>query len=129
MTSETTNNMKPFNLELAKNGSPLQTRSGLKVTEFRYSEEAAQDQFCITALVHYDYGKEYETFKINGAFSPVEISKEFDLFMAEPEAWINVYYSKIQDKIWNSVKYNSEKEAKENIVTTNSSYLTTVQIP
>jgi len=80
---------------------------------------------CIVAVI--EGFKAIYVFHKNGRYFKDEEDIN-DLCMAESETWINIYYSKVQDKIWNSVKYNSEKEAKENIVTTISSYLTTAQI-
>ena len=125
MTSETTNNMKPFNLQKALAGEPVVTRDGQKIIEIHYFKYV-KTKFPL--VVHIENNSSVDHYTINGKWTEDFENEELDLFMAEPEAWINVYYSKIQDKIWNSVKYNSEKEAKENIVTTMSSYLTTVQI-
>jgi hypothetical protein len=101
--------MKPFNLDKALAGEPVVTRCGYQVTHINHYRTADQSGFCITALVH-GLSVEVETFKKTGYFTSGE--NGLDLFMAEPEAWINVYYSKVQEKIWNSVKYNSEEEAK-----------------
>jgi inorganic pyrophosphatase len=116
--------MKPFNLEEAISGKPLITRNGRKVLKFHYFDLEGMDE-CIVAVI--EGFKSIYVFHKNGRYFKDEEDIN-DLCMAEPETWINVYYSKTQDKIYNSVKYNSEEEAKENIVTTMSSYLTTVQI-
>ena len=55
------------------------------------------------------------------------IQEPFQLFMAEPERWVNIYYSKAQDNVWASQFYESESEAKEHIIST-SSYQTTIKI-
>jgi len=120
--------MKPFDLQKALAGEPVVTRNGDKVIELKHYTSAHQDDYCISGIIISYNSSFVETFLINGQLVKNMTSCGNDLLMAEPETWINVYYSKIQDKIWNSVKYNSEEEAKENIVTTNSSYLTTVQI-
>jgi hypothetical protein len=117
--------MKPFNLQKALAGEPVVTRDGQKIIEIHYFKYV-KTKFPL--VVHIENNSSVDHYTINGKWTEDFENEELDLFMAEPEAWINVYYSKIQDKIWNSVKYNSEKEAKENIVTTMSSYLTTVQI-
>jgi tellurite resistance-related uncharacterized protein len=116
--------MKPFNLQKALAGEPVVTRDGNKVTEI-HNFSTRHGEMTVFAIIEGCF----LTFNNNGKhYSSEFVDSNFDLFMAEPEAWINIYYSKVQEKIWNSVKYNSEEEAKENIVTTNSSYLTTVQI-
>jgi hypothetical protein len=115
--------MKPFNLNKALLGEPVVTRDGDKVTEI-HNFSTRHGEMTVFAIIEGGF----LTFNKNGKHYSEISDSDFDLFMAEPETWINVYYSKIQDKIWNSVKYNSERQAKENIVTTNSSYLTTVKI-
>jgi len=125
MTSETTNTMKPFNLEKALAGEPVVTRDGRKIIDL-YHFKDVKTKFSLVVLIENNSSVDHYTTK--GTWTEDFENQELDLFMAEPETWINVYYSKVQDKIWNSVKYNSEEEAKENIVTTMSSYLTTVQI-
>ena len=120
--------MKPFNVKQALDGTPVVNKLGYKVTDFKYSNIADQKGFCLIGLVHDPEGVEFQTFKITGEFCKHNYESVNDLFMAEPETWINVYYSKVQDKIWNSVKYTSELEAKENIINSNSTYLTTVKI-
>jgi tellurite resistance-related uncharacterized protein len=117
--------MKPFDLQKALAGDPVITRDGVPVTEIHHFK-TRNDEFNVIGV----YKGIFRSFKEDGKFG-LNSDSIMDLLMAEtaePETWINVYYSKIQDKIWNSVKYNSEEEAKENIVTTMSSYLTTVQI-
>ena len=120
--------MKPFNVKQALDGTPVVNKLGYKVTDFVYSNRADQTGFCLAALILDPEGAEFQTFKITGRFCKYDYESVNDLFMAEPETWINVYYSKVQDKIWNSVKYTSELEAKENIINSNSTYLTTVKI-
>ncbi len=115
--------MKPFNLEKALAGEPVVTRCGHKVTDLKHYPEATQVAFCIAALVH-GHTVEVETFKKSGAFTAGE--NGFDLFMAEPEIWVNIYYSKAQNSAWCSQFYESEQEAKEFIVEGN--YQTTIKI-
>jgi hypothetical protein len=115
--------MKPFNLEKALAGEPVVTRGGDKVTEI-HNFSTRHGEMTVFAIIEGGF----LTFNKNGEHYSEFVSSDFDLFMAEPEAWINIYYSKVQDKIWDSARYNSEEEAKENIVTTMSSYLTTVKI-
>jgi hypothetical protein len=117
--------MKPFNLDKALAGEPVVTRDGRKVLDL-YHFKDVKTKFSLVVFISGNSSVDHYT--IHGTWTEDFENQELDLFMFEPETWINVYYSKVQDKIWNSVKYNSEKEAKENIVTTISSYLTTAQI-
>jgi hypothetical protein len=118
--------MKIFDLQKFLSGEPITTMGGHKVVAFKY-DNSNGDLFPLKVILKRNgLTTQWQYNEIGhplGSLDPL-----FILCMAESETWINVYYSKVQDKIWNSVKYNSEKEAKENIVTTLSAYLTTVQI-
>lgn len=106
--------MKPFNLEKALAGDPVITRKGYKVTGLKHYPEAYQDDFCITALVHHNNVVVVETFKINGSFNYLTSENAYDLFMDEPEIWVNIFYSKTENSCWAGSFYQSESEARFN---------------
>ena len=115
--------MKPFNLEEALAGKPVITRNGVKVEElvfFNYKELSEP------ILVKLEFRKVVLNFYRNGSYLEDGIH-ENDLFMAEPERWVNIYYSKAQDDVLASDFYESEEEAKKCIVST-STYQTTIKI-
>lgn len=114
--------MKPFNLEEALAGKPVVNKQGMKVIQLHYFPNI-KSNFKVMAHIENNFG--VDTFTINGRYSD-DIS-ELDLFMAEPERWVNIYYSKAQDDVWASDFYESEEEAKKCIVST-SSYQTTIKI-
>jgi hypothetical protein len=115
--------MKPFDLEKALSGDPLVTRCGHKVTDIKHYPGATQDAFCLTALVH-GHTVEVETFKKSGQFTAGE--NGFDLFMADNEKWVNVYYNKEKDLAFCSETYESEIEARTGSLPTH--YITTIQV-
>ena len=114
--------MKPFDLEKALAGEPVVTKNGRKVTQLHYFPNLGSD---FKVIAHLEHSFNFDTFKINGMYS--DRYSEIDLMMAEPERWVNVYYSKAQDNVWASQFYESESEAKEHIIST-SSYQTTIKI-
>jgi len=115
--------MKPFDLEKALAGEPVVSKEGRKVIQLHYFPNLGSNFKVIAQLEH---GFSFDTFTIHGKYSDDE-SSQLDLIMAEPERWVNVYYSKAQDNVWASQFYESESEAKEHIIST-SSYQTTIKI-
>ena len=63
-----------------------------------------------------DYG--IQAYSIGGKWMEGEEDHELDLFMYCPERWVNIYHSKAQDSAWSSIYYESEEEAKANIIRT-----------
>lgn len=115
--------MKPFDLEKALAGESVVSKEGRKVIQLHYFPNLGSNFKVIAQLEH---GFSFDTFTIHGKYSDDE-SSQLDLMMAEPERWVNVYYSKAQDNVWASQFYESESEAKEHIIST-SSYQTTIKI-
>lgn len=114
--------MKPFDLEKALAGEPVVTIDGKKIMQLHYFPNIKS---IFKVMAHIENGFGVDTFTIDGKYSDDE--SIMDLFMAEPERWVNVYYSKAQDNVWASQFYESESEAKEHIIST-SSYQTTIKI-
>ena len=84
--------MKPFNLEEALSGKPVQTRDGHKVTllpNFRIKNE----YYTLAAVIHYDDHDVFLTFAPNGAYTVSRGDNAYDLFMTteKREVWINIY--------------------------------------
>ena len=115
--------MKPFDLEKALAGEPVVSKEGRKVIQLHYFPNI-KSNFKVMVQLENAFG--VDTFTIHGKYSD-GISSQLDLVMAEPERWVNVYYSKAQDNVWASQFYESESEAKEHIIST-SSYQTTIKI-
>lgn len=115
--------MKPFNLEEALAGKPVATRDGRKITAIYHFTES-KSIFSVVAHIEKSYS--VDLFTVNGKWEE-GLDNQIDLFMAEPERWVNIYYSKAQDDVWASDFFQSEQIAKEHIVSTDS-YQTTIKI-
>lgn len=82
----------PFNLERALAGDPMITRSGDKVTDFKYFSKT-KSEFCICFTVSED--DSICLSKIDGKFLIDGNESGYDLFMAPKTTtyWVNVYKS------------------------------------
>jgi hypothetical protein len=105
--------MKPFNLEEALAGKPVVTRLGKKVTGI-YHFDKAKTIFRVIAQIEGEFG--LQSYSPDGRWKDSQEDHELDIFMYCPERWVNIYYSKAQDSVWSSIYYQSEEEAKENII-------------
>jgi len=116
--------MKPFDLEKALAGDPVITRDGVPVTEI-YHFKTRNDEFNVIGV----YRGIFRIFKEDGRFGiNSDITSPMDLFMAEPEIWVNLFYNPTQDAIWLGVnRYKTEKEAQEHL-TDHKWYQTSIKI-
>ncbi len=115
--------MKPFDLEKALAGEPVVTRDGRPVTQLIKFEAIVEDGYVIYGVVN----NKIFNFLDSGKYDKTFESHCFDLFMAEPERWVNVYYDERINKFWKSAFYNNEKFAKE-VANGNAYYQATIQI-
>jgi len=115
--------MKPFDLEKALAGEPVVTRDGRPVTQLIKFEAIVEDGYVIYGVVN----NKIFNFLDSGKYDRTFESHCFDLFMAEPERWVNVYYDERINKFWKSAFYNNEKFAKE-VANGNAYYQATIQI-
>ena len=115
--------MKPFNLEKALSGEPVVNGSGVKVTEIVYFNTVDQrlSPPIIAVLDGVSRG-----FTIDGIHYKAHPSESIDLFMADTEKWVNVYYNKEKDLAFCSETYESEIEARTGSLPTH--YITTIQV-
>lgn len=99
--------MKPFNLEAAKAGAPVQTRCGEKARIICFDRKR---DFPIVALI--GDGEFVECRAVDGACYSDGRENSRDLVMAptKREGWINVYSNNCRGYI-----YPDEKTAKKNI--------------
>ena len=85
--------MKPFNLEEALSGKPIQTRDGVPVTLIKEYRATPGNLLPLLVLIHrkdYDEARKYRN---DGRyFNPQQESNE-DLVMAtgKKEVWVNIY--------------------------------------
>jgi len=115
--------MKPFNLNKALLGEPVVTRGGDKVTEI-HNFSTRHGEMTVFAIIEGGF----LTFNKNGKHYSGISDSDFDLLMAEPETWINVFYDKDRDIPWLGVnRYKTEQEAQENL-TDHKWYQTSIKI-
>ena len=105
--------MKPFDLEKALAGEPVVSKEGRKVIQLHYFPNLGSNFKVIAQLEH---GFSFDTFTIHGKYSENN-SSQLDLFMAEPEIWVNVYYNEKTGVYGSSIgtTYPSEEMAKAGI--------------
>jgi hypothetical protein len=115
--------MKPFDLEKALAGEPVVTRDGQKIIEIHYFKYV-KTKFPL--VVHIENNSSVDHYTIKGKWTDDFVNEELDLFMDELEKWVNVYHSKVREEAWCSRFYQSENEAKENIIDGN--YQTTIKL-
>jgi hypothetical protein len=116
--------MKKFDLEKALAGEPVVTRDEQAVKQVtKFDIDRKGYPLCAVvngALRRYD---------IDGRYNHGD-NHDLDLFMAEPERWVNVYWSPANYGFISSVIYSSEAKAKADVNNTNSSqhYQTTIKL-
>lgn len=107
--------MKPFNKERAIDGDPVITRSGKKVTELKFFNEADYDGISIVAKVKGLAGNcRICHFREDGTY--LYNDKDIDLFMApkKTRGWIGVYKEAIKTRsIFTTICFFNEQEARD----------------
>ena len=106
--------MKPFDIELAKQGHPIQTRDGRPVRIICYDRKSHLGIYPIIALVPMKEDREdiiYYTKK--GIYSNTGKQTGLDLFMTttKKEAWVNLYKNKSGGLTVGGYLYDSEQKA------------------
>lgn len=81
--------MKPFDLDAAKRGEPIQTRDGRLVKFIAHVPEAFATDYKVLALLD---GETHE-YTEEGAFISKQMQRDRDLFMAPKKrtVWVNLY--------------------------------------
>jgi len=115
--------MKPFDLQKALAGEPVVTRGGDKVTEI-HNFSTRHGEMTVFAIIEGGF----LTFNKNGKHYSGISDSDFDLFMAEPETWINLFYNPTQDIVWLGVnRYKTKEEAEEHL-TDHKWYQTSIKL-
>ena len=121
------NNLKPFSLELAKQGKPVCTRDGRKARIICFD---AKCTFPIIALVTNTGGNEsLIRYYSNGSFTNLN-KAGCDLMMLpeKKEGWVNVYHGlKKSEYVCGDIVSNTKEEAIQ-YAQNNDTYITTVKI-
>lgn len=104
--------MKPFNLEEAKQGKQVCTRSGLPARIICFDRVAPNSELKIVALVMESGLEHIYNFKINGMYDLDDFECELDLMMAgeKKEGWVMVCRGYNTTYMDNTI-YHSEFEA------------------
>ena len=93
--------MKPFDLEKAKTGAPVQTRDGRKARIICFDRKEVC--FPLVALVtDLESGLEdLETYRADGGYTIAGVVTKSDLVMApvKKEGWLNVYPSNVTSPV------------------------------
>ena len=122
--------MKPFNLEQAKAGAPVCTRGGQPVRIVCYALKGHKN-YPILALVESPVGVESTvSYTLNGHHS-LDSETGIDLMMAsvKREGWVNLYTCHSGATATDQCTlYQSEKEARSQIIEGNGVYVATVKI-
>ena len=118
--------MKPFDLERALSGDPIQTRSGKPFIQIHKFD--TKDDDCLYGVVD----GEVLSFTKDGRFNPSYGISEYDLFMAPKvrEYWVNVYRNK-NGSLEMGAEYESEEKAKSEKDAASSfslTYITTIKL-
>lgn len=121
--------MKPFDLELAKAGNPVQTRDGRPARIVCY-DIVGERQIGVLLTCITSKGEKFEVMHAyyeNGRFNK-NVDNDLDLFMAttKKEGWGNIYAKGDKREIGHL--YESEKEAKDCVIDNDPTYITTTKI-
>ena len=122
--------MKPFNLEQAKAGAPVCTRDGQPARIVCYDCKRDKN-YPILALIESPVGVEsIRSYALNG-YAYLDSEADIDLMMASVklEGWVNLYTCHSGATATDQCAlYQSEKEARSQILKGNGVYAATVKI-
>ena len=113
--------MKAFDLEKALAGEPVVTRDGRAVTQLHCFDVANDYLYPLYGVIN----GAIVQFRIHGKSEVAE--NPYDLFMAEPERWVNVYFNNQIGNACCGIIYPSEAKAKDNI-SSSQYYQTTIKL-
>lgn len=116
--------MKPFDIELAKQGKPVCLRNGKKARIVCF--DAKNGDYPILALV--ETGEREATMYVNER-GENRVHPKYDLMMAseKKERWMNVYHNEKGEYWSEQVLFSTKKEAID-FVHDHTQYVTTVKI-
>lgn len=118
--------MKPFNLELAKAGRPVQTKDGRPVRIICYDRKNVM--YPIIALIKYDDREDTQYFDNNGkCWQGVDGRLDLVMVSTKKEGWINVYKNVLGTYYCRDV-YSSKEEAVNHIGSFEDTYIVTTKI-
>lgn len=127
-------NYKPFDLELAKKGHPVQTMDGRKVRIVCF--DVKTEKYALLALIEENGVERSHFYTDKGEYVAFGKDPDLDLVMApiKKEGWINLYESKSEyvTEVWaGSDIFDTEADAIEygtELSCAKEEYLTTIKI-
>jgi hypothetical protein len=99
--------MKPFDLKKALAGEPVVTKDGRPVSQLIKFEALVEDGYVLYGVVN----NKILNFLDSGKYDRTFESHSLDLFMAEPERWVNIHFDPKDGHIFYGVVYQSETDA------------------
>lgn len=127
--------MKPFDLELAKQGKPICTRDGRKARILCFDFKGNYNRHIAVAITNYDEDEAFETFQAvypDGKVYDGDTETPSDIMMApiKKKGWINLYKNNINDTIWTLVSedIHENKESALNNILDHDIYIGTFPI-
>ena len=114
-------NLKPFDIQKAREGKPVCTRGGRKARIICFDREAEQP---IVALIENNGVESIDTFFLNGhtCFTSKEVAGDLMMLPEKKEGWVNVYKGGLLD----TKSYPTKKEAFDKACT--EGYVDTIKI-
>jgi hypothetical protein len=100
--------MKPFDLEKALAGEPVVTKNGQSVSQLTLFS-LTKDDYCIYGVIE---GR-IQRWVRSGQYDVNVENHDLDLFMVQPEQWVNVYWIS-RNNNWCNGPYPTEEIAKQN---------------
>ena len=123
--------MKPFDIELAKQGKPVCTRDGRKARIICFDSKNDPRRPIVALVEHNDNELLYEyTIEGKERFSHISTTGTSDLMMLpeKKEGWVNVYDADTTFYFVEGMVYDTKEEAIKHINPDNEIYTTTVKI-
>ena len=120
-------NLKPFDIQKAREGKPVCTRDGKKARIICFDRKA--DMPIIALITINESGQEYPApYDNEGRFSKDESTKDLDLMMIseKKEGWVNVY--KVGARLETGGNVHSTKDAAIKCIDSDKKHIATVKI-
>ena len=121
--------MKPFNLEAAKAGAPVVTRSGEAVRHLCF-DILSYHGWTVGGLVKENGYEIFSTWKVDGSYVANSSEHPLDLVMApvKKDGWVNLYRNRNGGVYPGRGVYSSETAAKDAALACSTPVLATVRV-
>ena len=121
-------NLKPFDIQKAREGKPVCTRDGRKARIICFDFRDVEEICCLIVAVDYGEAEKIYYYDSCGKYRGGDSSK-YDLMMLpeKKEGWINVYRNEKSEYWSEQIIFSTKKEATD-FVNDHTQYVTTVKI-